>query len=141
VRSISLLRIAAEAERLHLRALMARQARRAVFGTIAAVFGVAVLALAEVVGWQGLRLKVEPILTTLILLGINLVVAVVFGVLTARSVPSHTEQEAMRVRQQALHAARGALAFTAAIPMASRLLRLRRAGNGGRMSRLPFVGG
>ena len=74
-------------ERLRLHALTARQVRRAVFGIIAAVFGVAVLALAEVAGWQALRLKVEPIPATLILLGINLVVAAVFGVLAARSVP------------------------------------------------------
>jgi hypothetical protein len=143
VRSINLLRVAAEAELLRLRALITRQARRAVFGTIAAVFGVTVLALAEVAVWQALRLKlkVEPIPATLILLGINLVIAAVFGVLAARSVPSHAEQEAMRVRQQALQAARGALAFTAAIPVASRLLRLRRPGNGSRRSRLPFLRG
>ena len=141
MRSISLLRIAAEAEQLRLHAFMARQGRRAVFAAIAAVFGMAVLALGEVVGWQALRLKVEPIPATLIVLGINLVIAAVFGVLAARSVPSNTEQEAMRVRHQALQAARGTLAFTAAIPIASRLLRLRRAGNGSRMSRLPFLGG
>jgi hypothetical protein len=141
VRSINLLRVAAEAELLRLRALIARQARRAVSGAIAAVFGLAVLALAEVVGWQSLRLKAEPIPASLILLGINLVIAAVFGVLAARSVPSHAEQEAMRVRQQALQAARGALAFTAAIPAASRLLRLRRLRNGSRRSRLPFLRG
>ena len=43
--------------------------RRGIFGAVAAVFGVAVLALAEVAGWQALRLKFQPIPTTLILSG------------------------------------------------------------------------
>src|SRR6478735_3824474 len=76
VRSINLLRLAFDAELLRLRAMMARQGRRAAFA----------------------------------------VIALIFGVLAARSSPGHTEQEALRVRRQALDAARGALAFTAAVP-------------------------
>ena len=123
MRSINLLKIAAEAELLRLRTMMARQVRRGIFGAVAAVFGVAVLALAEVAGWQALRLKFQPIPTTLILLGINLAIAVVFGVLASHSAPSHMEQEAMEVRQRALEAARGSLVFTAALPTTVRLLR------------------
>jgi hypothetical protein len=106
VRSINLLKIAAEAELLRLRTMMARQVRRGIFGAVAVVFGVAVLALAEVASWQALRLKFQPIPATLILLGINLAIAAVFGVLAARSAPSHTEQDALRVRRQALETAR-----------------------------------
>jgi hypothetical protein len=62
----------------------------------------------------------------LILLGINVVIAAVFGVLAALSSPSHTEREAERVRRQALEAARESLAITAALPVATSLLRLRR---------------
>ena len=126
--------IAAEAELLRLRFLMRRQARRGVFGAVAALFGVGVLALAEVTAWQALRLAVQPIAATLILLGINLAIAAVFGVLAARSAPSHTEREALRVRREALDAARGSLAFTAALPVATRLMRGRRSGR-----RLPFL--
>jgi threonine/homoserine/homoserine lactone efflux protein len=125
VRSVNLLKTAAEAELLRLRTMMARQVRRGIFGAVAAVFGVAVLALAEVAGWQALRLKFQPIPTTLILLGINLVIAAAFGVLAARSAPGHTEREALRVRRQALETARGSLVVTAALP-AVRLLRGRR---------------
>ncbi len=139
MRSINLLRIAVEPEWLRLRALIARQAKRAVFGTIAAVFAMAVLTLAEVVVWQALRLKFDTTPATAILLGVNLLMGV-FGVLAARSAPSHTEQEAMRVRQQALQGARGTLAFRAVIPVASGLVRLRRQGNGSRRFRLPIVG-
>jgi hypothetical protein len=49
------------------------------------------------------------IATTLILLGINLFIAITFGLLAMRSSPSVAEREALRVRQQSLDAARGAL--------------------------------
>ena len=106
MRSLNLLKLALDAEILRLRAMAARQGRRAAFGTIALVFALAVLALAEIAGWQGLRLKAEAIPATLILLGINLVIAVVFGLLAARSSPAHAEREALRVRQQALDGTR-----------------------------------
>ena len=109
VRSINLLKIAAEAEALRLRALLARQGRRAAFGASALVFVLAVLALAQIAGWQTLRLYVASIPATLILLGINLVIAGILGVLAARSSPSHAEREALRVRREALDGARGAL--------------------------------
>ena len=121
MRGIELLRIAAQAEMLRLRALVARQLRRAVFGAIAVIFVFAVLTLAEVAGWQVLRLYVESLSATLILLGINLVLAAVFGFLAARSSPGHTEQEALRVRRDALSAARGSLAMTAAVPVVATL--------------------
>ena len=56
-------------------------------------------------------LKFQPILTTLILLGINLAIAAVIGVLAARSTPSHTEQEALEVRQRVLEKVRRSLVF------------------------------
>ena len=125
MRSLNLLKIAAEAELLRLRTMMARQLRRGIFGALAVVFGVAVLGLAEVAGALALRLQFQPIPATLILLGINLAIAAVFGVLAARSAPGHMEREALQVRQQALETARGSLAFTAVLPTLS-LLRGRR---------------
>jgi hypothetical protein len=126
VRSINLLKVAAEAELLRLRILLARQGRRAAFGVVAVIFMLGVLVLAEMAGWQVLRLYVAPIPTTLFLLGINFVIAAIFGALAARSSPSHVEREALRVRRQALDAARGTLSFAAAIPVASTLLRIGR---------------
>jgi hypothetical protein len=116
VRSINLLKLAAEAEKIRLRAMMARQARRAAFGLVALVFVLGVLALTEVAVWQVFRFYVAPLYATLILLGINLLFAGIFGFLAARSSPSQAEHEAVRVRQDALTAARGSLAITAAIP-------------------------
>jgi hypothetical protein len=117
VRSINLLKIAAEAELLRLRTVVARQGRRAAFGIIAFIFVLGVLVLAEAAGWQALRIYVVSIVATLILLGVNLIIAGIFGVLAARSSPGHVEREALRVRRQALEAARGSMAFTAAVPL------------------------
>jgi hypothetical protein len=126
VRSVNLLKIAAEAEVLRLRSMLARQARRAAFGASALIFSLIVLALAEIAGWQTLRLYVTGIVATLILLGINFVIAAGFGALAARSSPSHTEREALRVRREALDGARGALSITAAFPLLRLVGRKRR---------------
>ena len=126
MRSFNLVKIAAEAEILRIRALVARQARCAAFGAGALVFGLAVLALAEIAGWQTLRLYITGIVATLILLGVNLVIAAVLGLLAARSSPSHTEDEALRVRREALNGARGALSITAAVPLLRLVGRKRR---------------
>jgi hypothetical protein len=122
MRSVSLLRLALEAEILRLRHLLQRQAWRAAFGLIAAIFGVSVLVLANVAGWQALRLYVAPIYATLILLGVNLVVTVVFALLSARSSPSHAEREALRIRREALEGAQSSLALTAALPAIGTLI-------------------
>ena len=71
MRSINLLKVAAEAELLRLRTMLARQGRRAAFGVAAVIFVLGVLVLAEIAGWQVLCLYVAPIPTTLILLGIS----------------------------------------------------------------------
>ena len=119
--------------------MMARQGRRAAFGVIALIFLLAVLALAEAAGWLALRHRVESIPATLILLGVNLVIAAIFGVLAARSSPGRTEQEALRVRRQALDAARGTLAIAAAVPAATRLLGRRSGRQGRRGWRISFM--
>ena len=128
MRSINLLRLALDAEMLRLRAMATRQGRRAAFGSVAFIFALAVLAFAVIAGWQGLRLRVEAIPTTLILLGINLVIAAVFGLLAARSSPGLAEREALQVRRQALDAVRGSLLLTAALPAATTLLGFDRRG-------------
>ena len=123
VRSVNLLKIAAEAEILRYRCMTARQARRAVFGAIASVFVLAMLAFGEVAAWLALSWRFAAIEATLILLGINFVIAAVFGLLAARSSPGRTEREALHVRQQSLDAARGALSLAALVPVGNTLLR------------------
>ena len=81
VRSFHLLKFAAEAELLRYRCMAARQGRRAAFGAIALVFVLAVLVLGEVAAWLAIYLRFPAIETTLILLGINLIIAIPFGLL------------------------------------------------------------
>jgi hypothetical protein len=123
VRSVNLLKIAAEAEVLRYRCIVARQGRRAAFGAVALVFVLAVLGLGEVAAWLALYVRFAAIPTTLILLAINLIIAVTFGLPAARSSPSRAEREALQVRQQSLDAARGALSFAALVPVGNTLLR------------------
>jgi hypothetical protein len=122
MRSISLLRLALETEVLRLRYLLQRQSRRAVYGLVAAIFGASALVLVNVVGWQLLRFYVPSIYATVILLGVNLVSAGAFALLAARSSPSHAEQEALRIRREALEGAQSSLAFAAALPAIGTLL-------------------
>ena len=96
MRIISLLKIAAEAEVLRLRVTAERQGRRAALGAIALVFAIGALILAEMTGWQVLRLYVASIAATVILLGANLIIATVLGFFAARASPSRSELEALR---------------------------------------------
>jgi cobalamin biosynthesis protein CobD/CbiB len=103
--------------------MLKRQGMRAAFGALAVVFALSTLVLLNLIGWQLLRLYVQPIYATLILLGINLAIAIMFAVLAARSLPTHAEREALRIRQDALQAAQGALAIATLVPLVGKLLR------------------
>jgi 4-amino-4-deoxy-L-arabinose transferase-like glycosyltransferase len=86
--AVNLAKIAAEAEILRIQHMLKRQGIRAALGLVAVLFALGVLVLAHVAGWQVLRLYVLPIYATLILLGVDLVVAAIFGILAVRSVMS-----------------------------------------------------
>ncbi|HEY0421799.1 MAG TPA: hypothetical protein VGC82_00570 [Rhodopila sp.] len=126
MRATNLLKVAAEAEILRIQFMLKRQGVRAAFGLVALIFVLGVLVLANVAAWQVLRLYIEPIYATLVMLGVNLVIAVIFGILAARSSPSSTERDALQVRQRALREARSSLALGALVPVAGVLLRSRR---------------
>jgi hypothetical protein len=128
MRAVNLAKVGAEAEILRLRHLLKRQGKRAAFGLVAVLFALGVLVLAHVAGWQVLRMYVPPIYASLILLGVDLVIAAIFGSLAARSSPSGAERDALAIRQRALHEARNSLALGALIPLAGTLLRTRRNG-------------
>lgn len=126
MRAVDLAKIAVEAEILRIQHMLKRQGMRAAFGFVAVAFALGVLVLANVAGWQMLRLYVMPIYATLILLGINLLLAAMFGFLAAKSSPGHAEREALAIRQRALHEARSSLALGALLPIAGTLLSSRR---------------
>jgi hypothetical protein len=126
MRATNLVKVAAQAEILRIQYMLKRQGRRAAFGLVAVVFILGALALANIVGWQVARFYVAPIYASLIMLGANLLIAMIFGLLAARSSPSRHEREALDVRQRALREARSSLALGAVIPVAGALLRSRR---------------
>ena len=126
MRTVNLLKIAAEAELLRLKAMLKRHSLRAAYGLIAAIFALSVLALANVAGWQVIHWYVKGLSATLILLGFNLLMAVIFAMFTLRSSPGRNEREALSIRRQALLSARGSLPLATVIPVASGLLRYRR---------------
>jgi hypothetical protein len=125
MRAVSLVKVATQAEILRIQHMLKRQGMRAAFGLAALVFVLGALVLAHIIGWQLLRLYVSAIYASLIMLGVDLVIAALFGLLAARSSPSREEHEALDLRQQALHQARSSLALGAFIPVATALLRSR----------------
>jgi type VI protein secretion system component VasK len=127
MRATNLLKVAAEAEYLRIQHLLKRQGMRAAIGLVAVIFALCTLAWVNVIGWQIVQLFVQsPIYTTLIMLGINLLLAVICIILAARNTPSRTEQEALELRRRALDEARGSFALSAVVPVAGALLRSRR---------------
>lgn len=125
MQSINLIRIAAEAESLRLRAMVARQGRRVAFGFIALVFLLGVLILAEILLWQILTWYVASVSATSILLGLNLLIVAACGGMAVWSAPNAIERDALRVRQEALNGARKAATVSAIVPLAGTLFRRR----------------
>ena len=126
MRTAELAKVAANAEKLRLQTLAKRQAMRGVFGAVAALFGLGVLILLHVLGYQLLRRGLGPVASTLVLLAVDLVIVIVCGVLALRSAPSTVEQEAEDIRRQALREMRTTMTVMGMIGPATRLLGGRR---------------
>lgn len=131
MRAGNLAKVAAEAEILRLKHMLRRQGLRAAFGLVALVFLLAVLVFVNIVIWQVLRMYLSPIYSTLVLLGINLLLAIIFGMFAMRSSPGQTESEALAIRQRALAEARTSLALGAFLAGAGTFFRWRRTGTRG----------
>ena len=102
MRAVELAKVAANAEALRLRQLASRQSLRAVYGAVAAVFGLGVLVLVHVVLYEVLLLYVSSLVASLILLALDLIVAGICGLKALKSIPSAIEEEALAIRKQAL---------------------------------------
>ncbi len=129
MRSLRLARIAAEAEGLRLKYTARRAVTRAVLGVIALGLLFAALAFLHIALWYWLRGSFDRPATALIIAGGELVLAVILGLLAARSSPGRVEAEALAVRQRALEGATNSFAIGTLLmqllPMAFRLLRRR----------------
>jgi hypothetical protein len=121
MRPLRLARIAAEAEGLRLRYAAKRAATRAIIGVIALAFLLGAVTFCHFAIWFWLRRSWEPPSAALIMAGGDLVLALAFGLLAARSSPSQIEREALEVRKRALESATSGLAVSA---IATQLLRL-----------------
>lgn len=103
MRSIELAKVAASAEALRLRRMVRRQVMRGVFAAGAVVFTLGVLLMLHVVAFDVLApAYVTPVVAGSILLGFDLVIAIVLGVIALSDKPDAIEAEAKIVREQAL---------------------------------------
>ncbi len=102
MRTVELARVAASAEALRLRRLVARQGMRAAYGAGAVIFGLAVLVVVHVLIHNLLVGPLTPVQATLVLLAIDLVAAGLLAWLALRDTPSAVEIEAHAIRTQAL---------------------------------------
>ncbi len=129
MRALRLARIAAEAEGLRLRYSAQRTVVRAILGLVALAFLFGALVFGQIAAWYWLRMSWDVPVVALILGGAELVLAVMFGLLAARSSPGRIEVEALAVRRRALESATSSLAFSALltqlVPLAIRLFRRR----------------
>ena len=101
MRLIQLGKVAAQAEALRLRRFARRQAMRGVFGVVAAVFGLGLLAWLHIAGALALVPSVGQIWAALIVAGVDLVLAGIFAAVAASSTPDRIEREALMVREEA----------------------------------------
>jgi hypothetical protein len=110
MRPFRLARIAAEAEGVRLRGMMSRIVSRAVYGLIALFFVLGAVVFAHIAAWYEIRIGLDQsyLATAGILGGADLVLAVVLGLLAARSSPSRVEVEALEVRRKAIEGIRSA---------------------------------
>jgi len=111
MRPYRLARLAADAEGMRLRSMATRLATRIAFAVIALVFIIGALVFAHLAAWFWLEtgFAMSPVGATLILCAVDLVVAIIAGLLASRSTPSRVEREALQVRQQAMTALSGSL--------------------------------
>ena len=122
MRTTQLARVAAQAEKLRLQRIAWRLALRAGCAVVAAVFALAALIALHV--WVAIVLarNLGPATACAIVLGIDLVFAVVLGVLALRSPPDPLAEEAKIVRDRALAQIKESVAVAALLGPLARIL-------------------
>jgi hypothetical protein len=129
MRPFRLARIAAEAEIVRLRGMATRMATRVVFALVALLFVCGALTFGHIAAWYEIRtgLGLSYLITTAILGGADLLVAIVLLFLASRSSPSRVETQALEVRRKAIEGIGSALSITSMLlPAAKVATNLRR---------------
>lgn len=101
MRLVRLGKIAAQAEVLRLRRLVRRQIRRGIYGAVAGVFGLGLLAWLHIALALWLASMMAPPWAALIVAGVDLVILGGFGLLALSNTPDRIEREALVVRDEA----------------------------------------
>jgi apolipoprotein N-acyltransferase len=114
MRPYRLVRIATEAEFVRLRGIAIRTGTRVVFAAGATIFAIGAVVFGHLAAWYWIRVSLGESgwLTAVILGAMDLLLAVVAGILASRSRPSRVEQDALQVRRQAIEALRGMFSYT-----------------------------
>jgi hypothetical protein len=110
---LRLLRVALEAEGLRLSHRARRTMGRMVMGCFAAALLLAALGFGHVALWNWLREYLAPKYVAAIFAGADLVLALILGLLAARSAPGRVELEALAVRRRALEEAAASVTISA----------------------------
>ena len=104
MRTLRLAQVAAQAEALIVKRMALRFGRRAAYGAVAAVFGLALLVMVHVTGWLALTGfgGVTPFWSSVIVLGVDLLIAGLFALLARGALPDPIEREARELRDRSL---------------------------------------
>jgi hypothetical protein len=121
VRPVDLGRVAAQAELLRVQHLLGRQIMRAVWAGVAVIFLIAMLVMLHIVAYLALQRVLIPLWDASAILGFDLVIAVLCGMVAARSTPSTLETDAKQIRDQALSEIKEGLAVGAIVSLLGRL--------------------
>jgi hypothetical protein len=122
IRSLSLARIAVQAEALRVRRLARRTAVRMALLLVAAPFLLACFVFLETALWEWLSQQLLPAYAALIIAGVNLAIGGILLLIAALSRDSKVEIEALRVRQRALEDATRQFTIAATVAPFVRLL-------------------
>ena len=124
MRTTRLASVAAQSEILLLKRNARSGIRRGIYGAVAAVFGIGALILIHVLGYMALVqfAHFTSFVCAAIVLGVDLVLVLVFGLLASGAVKDPVAEEARALRDQSLAQLRESLQAAALLRPAARLL-------------------
>lgn len=113
MRAFNLVRLALEAEVLHLTHQLRRTANRIALGACAVLLLVVAVMFGHIAVWYWLRLHLEAQYVALIFMGADVLLAAILATVAARSTPGRVELEALSLRRRALDDAAASLTISA----------------------------
>jgi hypothetical protein len=124
VRTTRLARLAAEAEILLIRREIRMIINRAIYGAVAAVFGLFLLSAAHVIAYMALRQYggLGPVVAAAVILGVDLLVTVIFALLANGAMTDPLADEARLIRDQSIAQIKDTLTMAAVLKPAGRML-------------------